>query len=278
MTLPSTSGTTVDLDRLLALSRLADRNPAHGWARSHAGVRSGPRRGEGGELFDLRPFQDGDDPRHVDPAASARSGRLQVRSRHEQVDATTLLVADFRRSMFWGTRTRFRSVAAAEALALEGWRIVAAGGRVGALVLRNGATDSLAPRPRDAAMVLIAEMLARSHADAVGDTQAAPALAACIDRIGQKAQAGTSVLIATGLDTPSDDFDAALAALIRKCRVTILLVQDAVEVAPPAGVHPVKCNGEVLRGRFSASPSTAYLHDLGVETRLIRADRPPEAA
>ena len=44
----------------------------------------------------------------------------------------TMLVADFRPSMLRGLIRAFRSVAAAEALVLVGWRVAEAGGQVGA--------------------------------------------------------------------------------------------------------------------------------------------------
>ncbi|HET9068090.1 MAG TPA: DUF58 domain-containing protein, partial [Amaricoccus sp.] len=108
--------TTVSADALMALARRAAR-PA-GALAERPGIAPTRKRGQGHEIREIRPFTDGDDPRHLDAAATARSGSLQVRSFHEDRERTVLLVADFRRPMLWGTRARFRSVAAAEALAL----------------------------------------------------------------------------------------------------------------------------------------------------------------
>ena len=74
-------------------------------------------RGRGLETAELRAFAFGDDPRHLDRNATARTGQLQVRLFHAERDRTTILLADFRPSMLWGTRRTLRSIAAAEALA-----------------------------------------------------------------------------------------------------------------------------------------------------------------
>ncbi|PIL21498.1 hypothetical protein P775_03965, partial [Puniceibacterium antarcticum] len=96
------------------------------------------RRGHGQEVADVRAYVAGDDIRHLDRGATARTGALHVRQFQEERDRVTLLVADFRPCMLWGTRRAFRSVAAAEALAMIGWRGVAEGGRVGLFALGAG--------------------------------------------------------------------------------------------------------------------------------------------
>lgn len=276
MSLPPTSGATVALDRLVALAAVAGVADPAGLSRSDTGGLSGPKRGEGGDIFDLRPFQEGDDPRRIDPAATARSGRVQVRSRHEEIEQTVMLVADFRRPMLWGTRGRFRSVAAAEALAVEGWRTIAAGGRVGCVVLRSGEAEVHPPRPRDAAMLAIADVFARTHQAAMATPADLPGdpLSAGLEHAVSQVRFGASVIVATGFDDPGDDFAAVAAIAMRKCRLSILLVQDALESAPPAGVFTVRARGAITRGRFGKSTSAAHLDALGVKTRIVRAEQP----
>ncbi len=272
MTPSRPSGATVDPGRLLELAAHAHPNASVDRAHSPSGGRSGPRRGEGGDPYDLRPFQDGDDPRRIDPAATARSGRPQVRSRHEEVEHTLLLVADFRSPMLWGTRGRFRSVAAAEALALEGWRAVLAGGRVGAVILRDGDAETLAPRPREGAMLAVCGALARLHAAACDGASAAPeTLAACLDRVGAGIAPGMSVCLATGLDDPGEGFAMAAAALMQKGRLEVLLIQDAVEMTPPSGTFAARLGRRIARGRFGASSSAAALEAAGIPVRIVDA-------
>ncbi|MFD1333947.1 DUF58 domain-containing protein, partial [Methylopila musalis] len=83
------------------------------------------RRGRGSEIDDVRPWTDGDDIRHIDRHATARTGELHARTFRDERERAALLVADFRPAMLFGTRRAFRSIAGAEALALLGWRAVA---------------------------------------------------------------------------------------------------------------------------------------------------------
>ena len=71
------------------------------------------RKGHGLEVADKRVYAPGDDIRHLDRNATARTGVLHIRQFQEERDRVTLLIADFRPSMFWGLRRAFRSVAAA---------------------------------------------------------------------------------------------------------------------------------------------------------------------
>ncbi|UOM35567.1 DUF58 domain-containing protein [Acuticoccus sp. I52.16.1] len=134
---------------------------------------AGRRRGHGLDIHDVRHFVDGDDLRHADPAATARTGRLHVRTFHEERDRAALLVADFRRPMLWATRGRLRSVAGAAALAVLGWRIIDAGGKVGLLAVREGGLDHIAVRPRERTMMQVAGALEAGHARALAEAQAA---------------------------------------------------------------------------------------------------------
>jgi len=277
VTLPAASGAEVSLDRLVALAGLVRPATTAGLSHGLSGGLSGPKRGDGADLFDLRPYQDGDDLRRIDPAATARSGRPQVRSRHEDVERTLLLVADFRGPMLWGTRGRFRSVAAAEALALAGWRAVLAGGRVGLVVLRDADLDVIAPQPREAAMLRIAGALAQHHAEALAAAaDGHDTLAPLLDAVSARAAPGVSICLATGLDDPGPDLGTAAAALMRKCPLEVLLVQDAVETEAPRGRFAARIGAGFRRGRFGPSPSADILTRHDIPFRLLRADLPVE--
>ncbi|AUC55712.1 hypothetical protein CDO87_02690 [Sagittula sp. P11] len=262
----------MSLDRLVALAGQVGPAPVAGLSHGRVAGLSGPRRGEGGDLYDLRPFIDGDDPRLVDASASARSGRPQLRRRHEEVERSLLLVVDFRAPMFWGTRGRFRSVAAAEAAALEGWACVLAGGRVGLAILRDDGIDRLPARPREAAMLEIAGVLARTHAAMGAHPEEMAPLSDGLIEIAARVPSGTAVLLATGMDTPGHDFADIASDLMRRIRFEILLVQDAVETAPPPGRFTARTGDILSRGRFGASPTAAVLSERGIAARIVRAE------
>lgn len=202
------------------------------------GTTATPRRGQGHEIREIRPFMDGDDPRYLDAAATARTGSLQVRSFHEDRERTLMLIADFRRPMLWGTKGRLRSVAAAEALVLEGWRASLQGGAVGVVVLTDAGPQVQAPQPRHRGMAQVVGCVIRSHDLAMDHRETIRSLAPDLRQAARHVPRGAGIIFASGLDHPGEDLDAALAALRARGPLRILLIEDAFEQAPPANALP----------------------------------------
>lgn len=272
------AGIDVCLSRLLALRGGAARTALSAQGVRRPGGFAGRRRGAGLDLLDVRPFVNGDDLRHVDAAATARTGRLQVRTFHEEEERAVLLVADFRRPMLWGTRGRLRSVAAAEALAAIGWRIADAGGKVGLLCVWDGDSLYLVPRERERAMIAVAGGLERAHRMALdgGDGGEVPPLGTTLERVVRLASGGAMVVCATGLDVPGGGFEAAAGALANRARLVFLIVRDALEVAPPAAaIAYFGDDGANRFGVLSADTGNALPEALaraGAEAHVVRAD------
>lgn len=215
------------------------------------GTTATPKRGQGHEIREIRPFAEGDDPRHLDAAATARTGSLQVRSFHEDRERTLMLIADFRRPMLWGTRGCLRSVAAAEALVMAGWRAALTGGAVGVMALTDAGPEVQSPRPRHHGMAQVAGCIARAHERALNHQGAVRLLAPDLLGAARQIPRGAGIVLATGLDKPGDDLDAALAALCAKGPLRLLLVEDAFETSPPKGVLPYVGAEGPTYGRFA---------------------------
>ena len=178
-----------------------------------------------------------------------------MRSFHEDRERTVLLVADFRRPMLWGTRGRFRSVAAAEALALAGWQAVLGSGAAGVVALTDAGLLAERPRARDAGMARVCGALARAHALALGTRAPVRELAPDLVRAARFAPRGAGIVLATGLDHPGPGLEAALAGLARRGPLRLILTEDAFETAPPAAALPfLTADGRVARARFGALP------------------------
>ncbi|MBB4002015.1 DUF58 domain-containing protein [Aurantimonas endophytica] len=286
------AGAEVDADELFRLRLLVRHIPERGLAPTgRPGGFAGKRRGNGLEIVDVRPFSEGDDIRHVDAAATARTGRTHVRTFRDEREKTALLVADFRPSMLWGTSGRLRSVAAATALALAGWRVIEAGGRVGVFAIGAGAPLYVAPRGRERGMAAVAGGLARAHAGAMEAAAAGrrsdPALSTALEGAVSLVPRDGTLFLATGLDEPGAAFDPLVAALRRRARLVALLVRDRFETAPPRGAYPYLTGaGSTLRwafvtgrGRSAATPDPRLerLGRLGAEVRVVDADADSEA-
>ena len=219
------------------------------------------RRGQGHEIREIRPYVEGDDARHLDAAASARTGSPQLRSFHEDRERSLMLIADFRRPMLWGTRGALRSVVAARGLALAGWAALRENGSVGVIVLTEEGPDHQAPRPRERGMALVSACLARAHeralelAAAQGPAGPPRTLGAELMQITSRVPRGAAILLATGLDLPGEGCDAALVALAQRGPLRLALVEDAFERAPPSAALPVREAGRRFYAGFQGLSS-----------------------
>ncbi|MEO1492189.1 MAG: DUF58 domain-containing protein [Pseudomonadota bacterium] len=267
---------TLDPGHLLKLRALARRTIGAQSVTSLPGGFVTRARGQGLETADLRAYADGDDPRHIDRNATARSGHMQVRTFQAERDRTTLLIADFRPSMLWGTRRTLRSIAAAEALAVAGWRAVIEGGRVGMLAISAADPVFVAPRTRDRSMVAAIGAMARCHARAMeAGAHLDPPLDATLEFAQRLAPRGASVVMATAFDTCGAGFEEAARALTRRCNLSVLRVVDAFETDAPRKSFRY-CTAT---GRSGTAPPPGGLPTTGVDdmvTGIVTAALSPE--
>lgn len=273
----------VTVTRLLALAPLALRRGTEERLAERPGLTPVRQRGSGQALREIRPFADGDDPRHLDAAATARTGMPQVRTFHEERERTLLLIADFRRPMLWATQGRFRSVTGAERLAMEGWREAADGGSIGVAAITDAGIFGERPAPGARGMARVAGCLARAHAaarKAVAANLPTRPLSAELRQAARFAPRGAGMAVATGLDLTGEGWEEALAALSARGPVRFLLIEDSFERAPSAAPLPIADDaGHILRRGFPGLAETVaaraeHLRRPGITTERIG----PEAA
>ncbi|MHC4949338.1 MAG: DUF58 domain-containing protein, partial [Planctomycetota bacterium] len=174
---PST-GVHADLDDLIRLRSsargfsLRPRQPLHSVL---AGRKASRLRGRGLDFEELRGYLPGDDVRTIDWKATARLRTPHVRVYLEERDRPCLLVVDQRAAMFFGSRDRMKSVAAAEAAALGAWRVLEEGDRVGAVVFDDSELSVVRPlRSATTVTRILREVVrfnARLRADAPVETR-----------------------------------------------------------------------------------------------------------
>ena len=275
-------GVSVDVDALLGLRHRAAyaADAAPNMTAMPGGFRH-RRRGRGLEVADVRVFEEGDDVRHIDRNATARTGVPHVRTFQDERDRTTLLIADFRTPMLWGTRRAFRSVAAAEQLALVGWRAISEGGRVGLMAIGGREPLFVPARGRDRAMTNVIGGLSQAHREALAvqtsvDLQQPEPLEGFLRMVEQVAPRGASVVLASSLDAPGDGCEAAMSELAHRVSFSVLYIRDAFERMPKSGAYPFQTEagrrGLGLvdgAGKRSEAGLGAKLSGLGIPVRNI---------
>jgi uncharacterized protein (DUF58 family) len=141
--------------------------------------------GVGLELAQLRPYEVGDDVRHIDPAATARSAQPHVRTHVPERSMTTWIVLDVSPSMAFGTAHRLKADVA-EGVALVFGRLgIRRAGSVGLVAFGAGQPRVLPPRGSKPGLVALRRTLAEGVApDGTHDPEG---LAGALRRVGRLA-------------------------------------------------------------------------------------------
>ena len=147
-----------------------------------------------------------------------------------------VLVADFRPSMLSGHLRAFRSVAAAEALALIGWRVVQDGGWVALLALGASAPVVVPSAQGEPGMREIITGLVAAHeaaeAMALAGSFDDPPLVPGLGALDALALPGAGLVIASGFEMPGQGLGARLEALCRAHLLRLLHVTDGKDGDP----------------------------------------------
>jgi uncharacterized protein (DUF58 family) len=198
--------------------------------RAGSGVR-GTRPGDGFEFSQLRGYVEGDDPRRIDHAATARAGALQTRVYHEQTRLVLAAILDESASMRVG---RQRPLSASGSDALRIW-------------FGAAETDDETVRIVDGGVVR--ERRAARLAAAARPASLASAIGIALRVLPR----GASLLMITdGFDEPGAD---ALRRAGRRFDATVLLARDPWrDGLPLRGIVRVRdAETGVVRGLFASA-------------------------
>ncbi|MDR1075453.1 MAG: DUF58 domain-containing protein [Xanthomonadaceae bacterium] len=277
------------LAELLALRALTQRGVVA--RRGHHGI-SGPsqsnQRGRGMEYAESREYIPGDEVRHIDWRLTARSGRTHTKLFQVERERLTLLVADTAKSLYFGTRVRFKSVQAARAGAVAVWMALRTGDRIAAL--RGSQREPPTPPAsgmRGARRVLsaLAAWYSGPPADDLG-------LGIALERATRLARPGTRIMVLADSGSLADIPLSRWRALAAHNSVTLLILVDALEIDPPQALLPFVSDGrrmtlslaqsgtrEQWRHEFVMPVEDALesLPRLGVQVRVLATADPSNA-
>jgi uncharacterized protein (DUF58 family) len=204
-------------------------------ARTLPGDRRAAGIGVGMELAQLRPYEIGDDVRHIDPAATARSaGQPHVRLHVPDRALTTWIVLDVSPSMAFGTARRLKCDVAEGVAQVFGRLGVRRAGSVGMIAF--GAAEPRILRPRGAKPGVVA--LRRTLAEGVApDGQHDPdGLSGALRRVGRLArQPGLVVVISDFREQRG--WERALGPVRLRHAVLAVEIVDPREAEVPAVGH-----------------------------------------
>ena len=193
-------------------------------------------RSQGMEYTESRPYSPGDDVRRIDWRVTARTGRAHTKLFQLEHCNDVYCLVDQRARMRFGTRSAFKSVAAAEIAALAGWAAAAGSDRFGALVAAARQISIRTGAAQPAAMSLCAALAA---ADADDEARHAP-LDALAARAVEEAGSGTRFVVISDFSDGEAAVERAAKLLRGRGTLTLIWVFDPIEEhLPLAGRYPL---------------------------------------
>jgi len=121
-------------------------------------------RGRGVDFSEVRAYQQGDDIRSIDWRVTARTGKAHTKLYAEERERPALVILDQSDTMFFGSRTAFKSVIAAQISALFAWATLQRGDRSGGIIFSDNELRDIKPRrSRHAVLELVEQTIRFNH-------------------------------------------------------------------------------------------------------------------
>ena len=241
-------------------------------ARRAGGVLPGEHRtlgaGTGTELAQLRPYEPGDDPRRLDPAASARTGIAHVRLLVPERALTTWLVLDISPSMAFGTGDRLKSDVAEGVAQVVAQASVRRGGRIAIVTAGAMRPRVLPPRGGRGALAAVRRLLAEGVAP--DGTAGAPGLPEALQRVRRLASSHGLVIVASDFRDDSG-WERPLRALRERHSTLAIEIRDPREGELPDAGHLVLVDPETGR-HVEADTSSPRLREAFARLEAERRD------
>jgi uncharacterized protein (DUF58 family) len=248
-------GAYVELGDLLALRfrPLGEPRLAPAVVSARGGTRLSKQRGRGIDFSEVRPYQPGDDVRTIDWRVTARKNVVHTKVFREERERLTLVVVDQTQSMFFGSRERLKSVAAAEFAGLAAWRAIRQNDRVGGVIIGNDALAIHKPYRNIKPLARFLGDLARFNraltpgSPAPGSAQMTEALW----RVRRLARSRYRIYFVSDFQSMGEHWHETFRALARHNEVVAIRVYDPLERdLPPADRYTVTDGRE--RWQFDA--------------------------
>jgi uncharacterized protein (DUF58 family) len=199
------------------------------------GERNSPFRGHGMEFKEVRQYVSGDDVRYIDWRVTARTGAPHLKVFAEERERSVIICVDANAAMQFGTRGTFKSIQAARAAALLGWRANDNNDLVGASVFGNipDGMQFFAPLRSRKSLWQMLKLLSSK------DDLKQPIVVTLEDtlkHLNKAAPTGALIFIISDFINLTAGLEKQLGSLRKRCEVILLPVNDPVDsTIPPIG-------------------------------------------
>jgi uncharacterized protein (DUF58 family) len=271
-------GATVSVDDLIALRgvKLPLRTAKYSANAPFSGNRLSRLRGRGVDFAEVRLYQPGDDVRSIDWRVTARKAKPHTKVYREERERPTLVVVDQSRAMFFGSRVRMKSVAAAECAALLAWHAVDGGDRVGGLVYDDDGEHPFKPLRSARAVVRLLNRIGISN-NALVDIAARPRVSRrlpnVLTHLVRVARNGHRIYLISDFDGFDADDEQQLHRLARHNSLVLIHVSDPLEheLPPPDRYAVTDGTTRSVLSTADAKARQKYQDDFAAHTHRLEA-------
>ena len=226
---------TISIETLLALAEPALRLDFKKKRDLRSCMLGGHRsniRGQGIEFDDLRAYEPFDDLRQMDWRVTARTGKPHIKLSREERERPVFLVVDFNPSMFFGTRSAFKSVIASQIAALLAWAAYHHGDRVGGLLVSNQEILALKPRARGNGILPLLQALSLFSERRPAHSTPRP-YSTILEKLRNVAKPGALIFLISDFYTLETKTEGILKNLKKHHDLRAIYLRDPLEIAPP---------------------------------------------
>ena len=194
------------------------------------------------EFDESKPYQPGDDVRHLDWRVTARTGKAHSKLFREERERPVFLWVDQRHPMFFATRGKFKSVIAAEIASLLAWSAAYHADRIGGILFSEQIHHELRPkRGKSAVLHLINKLV--SYSKPVVNTptaESATSASQAMLRLRRLVKPCSLVFLLSDFRNFDNVAESHLFQLSRHNDVVLVLIYDQLECElPPPGQYRV---------------------------------------
>jgi len=183
--------------------------------------------GRGMDFEEARPYQAGDDARHIEWRVTARSGKLHTKLFTEEKERSHIIVVDQRLPMFFGTKKQFKSTLAAEVAALLGWHSLTKKDQIGGLVVGNDEQIFHRPSSRTSSWLhLLREVAAENHLLNTELARGETSSETITTELSQLAKPGSHITFISDFSDFTQNASSDLLRLRRHCSIRLIRIGD----------------------------------------------------
>ena len=240
-------GAYVTLEQLLALRFLPNPVALRAQNARIVGNRAGSKlsklKGRGVDLAEVRAYQPGDDIRSIDWRVTARTNKPHTKIFREERERPTLIVIDQSQNMFFGSKLRLKSVAVADIAARIAWQTLAAGDRVGGLVVGNEEARLHKPYRTTKAVARLLNDIANLNQALNRNTHRTLSHDDMMLRIRRLARSNYRIFVLSDFSGSLDSWTDHLQKLAKHNSVTAVHIYDPIELQLPPSDHYLVTDG-----------------------------------